>query len=95
MEFHYYPADTQSCIFRLRSYSHTIKDINLTWQQPGGPYLRDRNEHNFYVKLDMMETLFETEAEGLIDDGYSLCLRITYYVKAFTLQLINISFLNR
>ena len=72
MEFHYYPADTQSCIFRLRSYSHTNKDLNITWEKPG-PFLLDRSENNFDVKLDIMETelLPETDEAGLVYAGAS------------------------
>jgi len=71
MEFHYYPADTQSCIFQLRSYSYTTKDLNITWDE-GGLFLMDRSEHNFDIKLDLLDSYELTEAEGLVDDSYSL-----------------------
>jgi len=70
MEFHYYPADTQSCVFKIRSYSYTTEDMRIVWDNPG-PYLVDSSDHNFDVKLDIMETIEVPEAEGLVDDDYS------------------------
>jgi hypothetical protein len=94
MEFHYYPADTQSCVFKIRSCkfqlpsaipddssnnksnliytctdSYTTKDVNVTWDE--GPFLLERSEPNYDVKLDIMESEDLVESKGLVDDSYS------------------------
>jgi hypothetical protein len=44
--------------------------VDVTWDDPG-PFLLDRSESNFDVKLDMMESEDLVESEGLVEDGYS------------------------
>jgi hypothetical protein len=50
--------------------SYTKNDVDVKWDDPG-PFLLDRNEANYDVKLDMMESEDLLEAEGLVDDHYS------------------------
>jgi len=71
MEFHYYPADTQFCVVKLRSYSYTTKDLDIQWDFPPGLFLMDRNDHNFDIKADMLDVVTLVEAKGLIYENYS------------------------
>ena len=54
-----------------------------------GPFLLDRSEHNFDIKLDVMEALNVVESEKLVDDNYSKCRSTDFTLTATTHSLVS------
>jgi len=59
MSFHYYPADTQRCDFRLGSYSYGSQDMSMDWlvldRNHTGVILENDDEDNFDIKIQNID----------------------------------------
>ncbi|OXA62392.1 Gamma-aminobutyric acid receptor subunit beta-like [Folsomia candida] len=50
MDFTHYPADTQECLYYIRSYSYDNQILLLQWKKSNA-YLEDPNDANFDIQL--------------------------------------------
>ncbi|XP_035713060.1 gamma-aminobutyric acid receptor subunit rho-1-like [Folsomia candida] len=55
MDFHYYPADIQTCEYNIRSYSYTQDKLFLMWDLVHSIYLDKLADSNFDFQISSAE----------------------------------------
>ncbi|OXA57881.1 glutamate-gated chloride channel alpha [Folsomia candida] len=86
MTFEFYPADTQTCSYFIRSYSYKVEHLQLIWDLEGrGVFLNDPSNPNFDLQVESYEPNKHLK-KLFIEESFDNFRRGHYSALSFTIK---------